>query len=60
MGKKKREAEPPSLFDNLDMFAQPREKSEAQPETPLAVERGLTGAGPMRDLFDFNFRQYSA
>ena len=67
--------EPPSLFDNLDLFAQAAEsegekveQKEGQPveegsaassaaETSL---KGLTGRGPMRDLYDFNFRQYSA
>ena len=44
--------EPPSLFDNPELFAAPAENSPAQP--------GLTGSGPLRDLYDFNFRQYSA
>lgn len=76
---KNKENEPPSLFDNLDLFAaQPAEdeakgadssegKARKEPGTPkgaplapLTSVRGLTGAGPMRDLFDFNFRQYSA
>lgn len=82
--------EPPSLFDNIDLFAKPQEpngdgevaKTEeignprpgqgagvdseqdaAQPPKPgvaMTVSRGLTGSGPMRDLYDFNFRQYSA
>lgn len=26
----------------------------------VTVSKGLTGSGPMRDLYDFNFRQYSA
>lgn len=82
--------EPPSLFDNIDLFAKPQEpngdgevaKTEeignprpdqgagvdseqdaAQPPEPgvaMTVSRGLTGSGPMRDLYDFNFRQYSA
>ncbi|MBQ1345815.1 MAG: DNA topoisomerase IV subunit A [Kiritimatiellae bacterium] len=30
------------------------------PPPPPAPRPGLTGTGPMRDLFDFNFRQYSA
>ncbi|MGN0852873.1 MAG: DNA topoisomerase IV subunit A [Kiritimatiellia bacterium] len=66
--------EPPSLFDSLDLFA-PVPKAEkppvtagkaaapASPPAPPAVAApaaGLTGRGPMRDLFDFNFRQYSA
>ncbi len=82
--------EPPSLFDNIDLFAKPQEpngdgevaKTEeignprpdqgagvdseqdaAQPPKPgvaMTVSRGLTGSGPMRNLYDFNFRQYSA
>ena len=67
--------EPPSLFDNLDLFAQAAEsegeKVEQKEGKPLeegsaassAAEtslKGLTGRGPMRDLYDFNFRQYSA
>ena len=81
---KSKPPEPPSLFDNLDLFAQPvkaepekakpakaaSEKSappkKAEPEMPGAIRpavtsvQGLTGHGPMRDLYDFNFRQYSA
>ena len=72
---KSKGSEPPSLFDNLDLFAQPSkaaagEKEEAAtppavppaPAHPAAVTavQGLTGRGPMRDLYDFNFRQYSA
>ena len=92
MGKKKdkgKGSQPPSLFDNWDMFAlsaQPPDEpakaqlgetsAKAQPEEPpvknikLPASReptrpssppaGLTGVGPMRDLYDFNFRQYSA
>ena len=54
-------AEPPSLFDNLDMFAAGESeaaKGARKVETPPA--QSLTGSGPMRDLYDFNFRQYSA
>ena len=72
---KSKGSEPPSLFDNLDLFAQaaeneaekggPKEEKPAEDvsggaspaETSL---KGLTGRGPMRDLYDFNFRQYSA
>ena len=87
---KKKGSEPPSLFDNLDLFAQavdaagdiPDEKpasGEDRGETEGATSggasvpadgvqagpavtsvKGLTGRGPMRDLYDFNFRQYSA
>ena len=68
--------QPPSLFDNLDMFApapaeKPAEKAEEKktagkadgPPAAVAVNtaaKGLTGSGPMRDLYDENFRQYSA
>ena len=70
---KKKGSEPPSLFDNLDLFAQAEEAPGTVPEVkaePAAEEvrqaasetslKGLTGRGPMRDLYDFNFRQYSA
>ena len=66
--KKKKEVEPPSLFDNLDMFgmgAAPEVDGKASPKAPPSKPKsydthGLTGAGPMKELFDFNFRQYSA
>ena len=70
--KKKQGSEPPSLFDNLDLFApapsapvkeaKPSAPVSAPPAAPHAVTamQGLTGRGPMRDLYDFNFRQYSA
>ena len=66
---------PPSMFDNLDLFsyggdaAAPAEEAPAKeaaaasaPAAPVKTPdtKGLTGTGPMRDLFDFNFRQYSA
>ncbi len=94
MSKKKKtnEGEPPSLFDNLDLFTPvdkaPENKSEVgregsdEPEAPAekksapakkddtpsspsaaaaqAQGAGLTGHGPLRDLYDFNFREYSA
>ncbi len=62
---------PPSLFDNLDLFSfsdkegeeapkkPDEEKSAAATPAPPAASR-LTGTGPMRELYDFNFRQYSA
>ena len=75
MGKKDKgnDLQPPSLFDNMDLFAaatpeddaaKPAAKAKpakpaAKPEPPKP-KPGLTGAGPMRDLYDFNFRQYSA
>jgi len=50
----KKENQPPSLFDNLDLFASTKvERSEA-------FVKGLTGSGPMQALYDYNFRQYSA
>ena len=67
--------EPPSLFDNLDLFAQaaesegekveqkegkPVEEGSAASSAAETSLKGLTGRGPMRDLYDFNFRQYSA
>ena len=95
MGKK--EEQPPSLFDNLDMFAagtvggvvpnapqpkkneaslsggsgglgtsRPTKKSEKRKTDEAtkpfaeASKKGLTGTGPMQELYDFNFRQYSA
>jgi len=52
MSDKKKALEPPSLFDNLEMF---------QPSAPKPLAKpGLTGTGPMRELYDYNFRQYSA
>ena len=84
---KKKGSEPPSLFDNLDLFSQtPDAPSDADMMQPSAngddsaegvpgasdamasqtataavtSVKGLTGRGPMRDLYDFNFRQYSA
>ena len=64
----KKGAEPPSLFDNLDLFAAPpaepaaapRETKKSEIPEPALPRSGLTGTGPMRDLYDFNFRQYSA
>ncbi len=65
-------SEPPSLFDNLDLFAQPAKAAAGEVEPPapppsasphpaaVTAVQGLTGRGPMRDLYDFNFRQYSA
>ena len=69
--KSKKESAPPSLFDNLDLFADVAsggaqsevKKSDvsAAPAAPAVnPAAGLTGSGPMRELFDFNFRQYSA
>lgn len=72
--KDKKESAPPSLFDNLELFAdvakdggEPNsdkkvEKNASKESAPVvaAPAAGLTGSGPMRELFDFNFRQYSA
>ena len=98
MSKKKKDDkknEPPSLFDNLELFAPIKgegasagddsdgedkgvngvkganglsgvkgDDAPKAPKAPNAVKveppPGLTGHGPMRELFDFNFRQYSA
>ena len=70
----KNKAEPPSLFDNLDLFSAKKDNAEAvmdaaseEPKPQKAVREEvvappahLTGSGPMRELYDFNFRQYSA
>ena len=79
MSDQHKENEPPSLFDDLSLFAaqpagatssSPRKKDgevaakttqiNPPPPPPPPPKPGLTGSGPMRDLFDFNFRQYSA
>ena len=66
--------QPPSLFDNLDLFAVAGERVKGERVKGEGEERNttvhltsspspnpnLTGSGPMRDLYDFNFRQYSA
>ena len=81
--------EPPSLFDNLDLFSQastapageaPHETKKnngskpatakaasakpsgnaGNPPPPPPPSGTLTGHGPLRDLYDFNFREYSA
>lgn len=72
--KDKKESAPPSLFDNLELFADVAkdggesnsdkkvEKKASKESAPVVAvpAAGLTGSGPMRELFDFNFRQYSA
>lgn len=93
MGKnEKKDNQPPSLFDNLDMFATGKVEEAEKKAVPspssatgavktkkgekgtvasagrrdadgtgkLASTKGLTGTGPMQELYDFNFRQYSA
>ncbi len=64
---KRDESQPPSLFDNLDMFAAAKPEETAGKDggggttpVPLAETKGLTGTGPLKELYDFNFRQYSA
>ncbi len=76
--------QPPSLFDNLDLFSKPTGGKESTPPEqaassggtakavasadgdkasrvpPSTEEKGLTGTGPMKELYDFNFRHYSA
>ncbi len=77
--------EPPSLFDDLNLFGtvagatdgKPPETEKtaapepAEPTAPAPSATGgvppvpppggtLTGHGPLRDLYDFNFREYSA
>ena len=58
MADKKKDSEPPSLFDNMALFA--ASPATPPPTLPSAESLGLTGTGPMKELFDFNFRQYSA
>ena len=66
MAKDKKSDQPPSLFDNLDLFSaesskvEKKEAKESAAPVVVSTPVGLTGEGPMRDLFDFNFRQYSA
>jgi topoisomerase-4 subunit A len=60
---KSKGSEPPSLFDNLDMFASPAASGSVSAESApvqTAVSKILTGSGPMRELYDYNFKQYSA
>lgn len=62
---KSKDLEPPSLFDNMDLFVGGKEPEIAAGEpvsdpASVTVAKGLTGAGPMKDLYDFNFRQYSS
>ena len=48
----KKADQPPSLFDNIELFNVKDTSSSSMP--------ALTGSGPMRELYDYNFRQYSA
>jgi len=57
---KKGEKQPPSLFDSLDLFGVQGVQGVPQPQAPSHDTKGLTGRGPMQELYDYNFRQYSA
>ncbi|MGN0854875.1 MAG: DNA topoisomerase IV subunit A [Kiritimatiellia bacterium] len=70
MADKNHDNEPPSLFDDMSLFGKAADDGKdaaAEKAAPPSAVRpvplpkpDLTGTGPMRDLFDFNFRQYSA
>jgi len=72
----KSKSEPPSLFENLDLFAAAKTAADGLPEdaddekavavaqtsaaaAPTGHANGLTGSGPLRDLMDLNFLQYT-
>ena len=59
MKNEQKDNQPPSLFDNLELFAAAKGKEMKTAAAP-APATGLTGTGPMQQLYDFNFRQYSA
>ena len=51
-----KKSEPPSLFDNPDLFTE----AKVLPETHLSnTHGGLTGAGPLTEVLDSNFMQYA-
>ena len=51
-----KKSEPPSLFDNPDLFTE----AKALPEMHLPnTHGGLTGAGPLTEVLDSNFMQYA-
>ena len=51
-----KKSEPPSLFDNPDLFT----VAKVLPETHLPnTHGGLTGAGPLTEVLDSNFMQYA-
>lgn len=51
-----KKSEPPSLFDNPDLFTE----AKVLPETHLPnTHGGLTGAGPLTEVLDSNFMQYA-
>lgn len=56
----KKAEQPPSLFDNIDLFSLPGGAPAASAAGGVDGSMSLTGAGPMRELYDYNFRQYSA
>ena len=51
----KNNKEPPSLFDDVSLFADSQKTSE----NPVDTHNGLTGAGPLTELLDSNFMQYA-
>ena len=51
----KNNKEPPSLFDDVSLFADTQETAE----NPVGTHDGLTGAGPLTELLDSNFMQYA-
>lgn len=64
--KKPNDKQPPSLFDNLDLFAAKRDEAKDKglgaadsgtnaPTLQALPPAGLTGTGPMQALYDFNF-----
>ncbi len=54
------------MFENMDLFAmKPTSEGSLKAKEKSKVvapkdTKGLTGVGPMRELYDYNFRQYSA
>ena len=69
MATPKKGSEPPSLFDHLDLFSAEAsakggrgvgEGAKGAPAPALSETEHLTGKGPLKDLYDFNFRHYSA
>ena len=51
----KNNKEPPSLFDDVSLFADSQKTSE----NPVDTHNGLTGSGPLTELLDSNFMQYA-
>lgn len=50
----------PPVPDGMQGEIGSTEPSASDHHVAVTVSKGLTGSGPMRDLYDFNFRQYSA